>query len=301
MKRSVFVLVLVGLVVGGAWGMTFYRQHRAQQRLNVQLELLTNVLVNDNDAAGRAADRAVQDIHASVARNQNQPREMALLAAAESLEARTDSVVRTLRRRSEELLIATQNVRLRPTLPHPAETRSVARLLGNGSATQQELRQLLSGYAAALRAIRPGAAFSISEPSFEGLPAVAAFAAFARLENDVLTAEAGALRHLASQVSSTRVKWQLVAMAEAESNTVAPGEMYRARLLLTNALQLPASARVLCNGQPIPVEAGALGRVRLVAPTRPGPAAWTGTISFRTGGGRDTTFRVRVPYRVARP
>jgi hypothetical protein len=57
--------------------------------------------------------------------------------------------------------------------------------------------------------------------------------------------------------------------------------------------------QLTCNGRPVPIAPNGTGLVSFRAPTRPGPATWTGTIRLNQYG-RDTTFRVTVPYRVAR-
>ena len=90
-------------------------------------------------------------------------------------------------------------------------------------------------------------------------------------------------------------------MATAVSNVVAPGGSYRAQFGLVSYFSAQElTMRMNCNGQPVPTNAQGVGLVSFRAPARPGPAQWTGTIRLQSNG-RDTTFKVTVPYRVARP
>ena len=197
--------------------------------------------------------------------------------------------------------MATRNINSQPSLPHPNETHTVTQLLGPGTKLHHSMRQQLSSYATGLRTLHPAARLNLTEPDVGGLPVVVALARLAQLEDDIRTAEINALGHVSSQISNSRLKQRLVAFASAESNQVAPGNLYKARLYLTTALgPLPGVIQMRCNGQPVPVDSNSMGHVRFVAPNQLGPTTWTGTIGFQVGG-RDTLFRVRVPYRVARP
>ena len=87
-------------------------------------------------------------------------------------------------------------------------------------------------------------------------------------------------------------------MAVAESNTVAPGEVYRAELVMRKVLVIPG-AQLYCDGQPVAVGPDGMGHVSFRAPTRPGRASWLAKMRILVNG-RDTTFQRRVVYRVAR-
>jgi hypothetical protein len=116
----------------------------------------------------------------------------------------------------------------------------------------------------------------------------------------VRAAEQQALQRATLRINSVPFLSLPLVFSAAESSTVAPGEMYRARLFLVNALNVRyLKLWMQCNGRPVPLNANNVGQVRFVAPQQPGPTAWTGTIRFKANG-RDTTFQVRVPYRVVR-
>lgn len=61
--------------------------------------------------------------------------------------------------------------------------------------------------------------------------------------------------------------------------------------------------RMACDGQPFPVDENGYGQVEFVAPSLRGAAqpmaVWEGSISYRYDG-RNSTFRVRVPYTIVR-
>lgn len=79
----------------------------------------------------------------------------------------------------------------------------------------------------------------------------------------------------------------------AESETVLEGEVYRAKMMLSDLLDNRAQARIQVNGQNIPV-IGGQGIIRL-HPKKPGLHEWTGTLTFKSKG-RDTTFAIKKKY-----
>jgi len=116
----------------------------------------------------------------------------------------------------------------------------------------------------------------------------------------MLARQAQILQHIAQATANPYWPTRLVATASAESNVVAPGATYRAELGLVS--YYPADKlkmHMTCNGQPVPIGSDGIGQASFRAPTRPGPATWTGAIRLNQNG-RDTTFKVTVPYRVAR-
>ena len=282
-------------------GYSLYRQHHEQTQLNAQLYQLDQLLGADNEAADQRTDGAVKGLEAAVIKNQNQPKEVLILAAARNLNSRADSLTQTLRGLADELRRPTgsSGAPLR-TLAHFGNTGEAEKLLGPTSAAHRGLQQQLSAYRSALKALNPTGKHTLSEPQFAGLPVVAALAGLSQLESEVRVAELNTLQYLTPKVGAKTLQSHLVALYSAESNTVAPGKTYRAQLFLGSILDLRyVPMQMRCNGQRISVDSGSAGQVRFRASQQPGPAAWTGTIRFNANG-RDTTFQVRVPYRVAR-
>jgi hypothetical protein len=298
--NRVSTLLLLLVVAAGAVGYAFW-QHRAQAQLNAQLYQLDQLLTTDNEDADRRTDGALKGIEAAVVKNQNQPKEVAILKAAQKLNSQADSLTQTLRGLAEALSCPTaSNIAANPTLAHLNNGAEAEKLLSPTGAAYRGLHQQLTNYCSALQALNPTATPALAAPRFAGMPVVAALASLSQLESEVRAAELNTLRYLTPKVGAKTLRSHLVALYSAESSTVAPGQTYRAQLFLGSVLGLRyVPMHMQCNGQPVSVDSGSVGQVRFRAPRKPGPAAWTGTIRFATNS-RDTTFQVRVPYRVAR-
>ncbi|GAB3584041.1 hypothetical protein [Hymenobacter daeguensis] len=299
MRGTSFLFGLGLLALTGGMGYGLFRQHATQTKLYLQLQQLDEALTDDNDHAAHTVAGALEGLQAEVVKNQNQPHDVALLTQAEAFASRADSLVRTLRTRREELLRASGN----PLgsnglpLPHPEATEAVATQLAPGAVAYQNLTCQLADYAQAGRQLSPNATGQLAAPSFSNMPVVAALAHLTRLESDVRAIEFGTLRQLSPRLGARKLNGRIMAVATAEANAVAPGTTYRAKLYVVKVLQ-GMRASMTCNGQFVRVGPDGQGLVRFVAPNHPGPAAWHGTIHFNNNG-RDTTFQVRVPYRVA--
>jgi cell division protein FtsB len=288
MRLTVKTLIL--LLGVSAWvGVRHYHQ---QNRLHAQLAQLTAVLNTENEKLARSAEYIVKGIQANVARNRRQPAEVAVLRRAEDVLRRTKQLTDSLKASSNRLRLATGNAFAPSHLQRPQ---------ASAGATQQAIRQHISACLDTLYQLTPTTAAEITKPAFtEDTPVVETLAELSQLESKALASQIHSLKSLAGLVSNTTLKQYLQAAATAESNTVAPGDTYRARLLvIANSTPIWAPLSMTCNGRPVPVSPDGTGLVRFRAPTRPGPATWTGTIRLNQYG-RDTTFRVTVPYRVAR-
>lgn len=141
--------------------------------------------------------------------------------------------------------------------------------------------------------------------SFDHTPMVAALAVLSVKEADVRKIETEALEALARQVGAAQIKFDNVfAVATAVSGVVAAGTDYEADLFLaaSSSTTNPSMTR---NGSPIPVENGK-GKVKFKAQggayDKEGnfKTKWTGAITIKNRG-KDTTFKIDVPYVVARP
>ena len=296
MSRFALALTLL-LAALGVGGYLAYRQQQAQARLGGLLQQLTTTLSVQNDEAAKQAKETLRSIAETIAKNRNQPAEMAVLHRAEALSGQIQALCDTLRSYQQQMRRAAGSAAALAPLRQPEATASVARLLGSGTRGQRALRQQLAAYTDSLRQLAAAVAAPPAAPAFDDLPAVEALAALARLEAQVRASEARTLQHLARPLGAARLPTRLVAVATAERGTVAPGDTYRARLVVVKSLATVAT-RMYCNGQPVPVGPDGVGLVRFRAPTKTGPASWAAAIRLNQNG-RDTTFAVRVPYRVA--
>nr|GFC11915.1 hypothetical protein [Tanacetum cinerariifolium] len=126
----------------------------------------------------------------------------------------------------------------------------------------------------------------------ENTPVTEALADLARLESEVLAQQALALQRLSANVGAPRWLAHPLAIATAESNIVAPGDTYRAQLGLIGYFSAhELRMQMTCNGRPVLTSPNGTGLISFRAPTRPGPATWTGTIRISSNN-RDSTFRV---------
>lgn len=110
------------------------------------------------------------------------------------------------------------------------------------------------------------------------------------------------------QLSCRNVMYDEVGIrAVPDSTAVVAGQEYRARLSLF-AIPKPAGMTMSANGQPIAVMPDGVGRVRFMANPRllgnkqEATAHWNGFICVKSAYTQsgDTTYQVRVPYRIVR-
>jgi hypothetical protein len=204
---------------------------------------------------------------------------------------------------------------------HTLAIRHSGEAIGSASlaATTQLLRQFVA-YRASLRAIdsqlvltRLAPAADTTAPAladfyFRDASPVDALASLAQLEAAILGDESAALLAQDVQLGCRNVVYDEVGIRTVpDSTAVIAGREYRAHLSLF-AIPKPAGLMMSANGQPIAVMPDGVGRVRFVADPRllgnraEVMAYWTGVIRARspyTHSG-DTTYKVRVPYRIVR-
>lgn len=285
-------LILLLLVLAGALAgeYAYYYYAYPQQQLDLQLQQLDYALTLENTEQATNATNFLKGLEAAVAKNRNAPADVQILRRAENLNKCFKTLQDTLHATCARLRRATANPKAPAQLTHPGATASLAEL--------QSLRQVRLACANTLHRLGSAATALPQLPDFAALPVINALASLTQFESEVLAAQASTLQRLSRSVEARQLLARPVAIATAEANIVSPGDTYRAQLLMVSALT-GLRPPMTCNGQPISVDRNGIGQVRFRAPTRPGPAAWTGTIRFNYGG-RDTTFRVTVPYRVAR-
>ena len=295
---SRFARLFAGLLLAGlgAGGYLSYRHSCTQAQFGQALQQLTATLAMQNDEAAVVAGRTLQMMEEAVAKNRNQPAELAVLHRAQALGQRLQTLCDSLRGLRQRLGRTVGNATPTGPFSYSGEAAPVAQLLGHGTPAQRALHQQLAACADTLRRLGAAAA-PLTLPVFDQLPATEALAALTLLEAQVRASEARTIRHLARPLGAPDIPVHFVAAATAERATVAPGDTYRARLSVVKNLA-PASLRMYCTGRPVPVGPDGVGFVRFRAPLRPGPASWVGMVRINQNG-RDTTFVVRVPYRVA--
>ena len=294
-NRSRSLLQLAAIIVAAG---TYYWlvQHQRRNRLAWQLLEVQQVLAKENRQAAVQAEGVVKGIEANVRKNQNQPREVAILQTCRALQLRTAALLDTLHNYQNRAL---QEAGLRPGQT-PGSTSLLVEPVRNPHVADRKLAQYFSAYKALLPAPQADS-LRVAAPRLSQQPVIVVLSAIAQAENDLLATEQKLLRALGRQVGAARLKENLLVVASAEANVVRPGETYRARLYVLKQLVLPAGRlQMRCNGQSIQVDSRGIGHVRFRVPNHPSPAAWHGAIRYNFNG-RDTTFQLTIPYRVARP
>ncbi|GAB2967763.1 hypothetical protein GCM10027048_43150 [Hymenobacter coalescens] len=304
-RRTLLAGLLAGLLTGC--------QSDERTAALLRLQLIDDALLSGSEQLWKANEQTLRGIQAQVERNRanrsDQPAADSLvLRQAQQARAATRAVVDHLRRLREQLRRQTGNL---PYLKQPDEHHAVAALLQAGPAgarVADSLARHLSAHARQLRQLapaRPAApADSLLElPALTGedMPLVGALAALAEHETRALLREEAALNRLRARIPNGVLQPRLQPLVTAQARTVAPGATYRAELLLARVLAPSAASpplRMTADGQPVPVDAAGVGRVAFAVPAgQTGRAVWTGTITYRYFG-RDTTFRVQVPYTI---
>jgi hypothetical protein len=297
-----YVIVLLLLLVSASGWLTL-RSHRQQNHLHRQLEQLTAVLIVENNLAKQNAHHTIKGIEAAAVKNRNQPQDAALLHHAETLQTCADQFIDALRAYSDHLHRATGNSS--QSLPWPRfGTLVIKRLaLYQDKRYRQALERRVATYIDTLRHLSLVEAnlATLGLPTYtEETPVAEKLADLCQLESQVLAHQTNALQRIAKSVGKQNWPAHLSAIAAAKSDIVAPGDTYTAELVAVNYYSAnDLQMNMACNGRPVLIGPDGMGQVRFRAPTRPGPATWMGTIRLNQNG-RDTTFRVKVPYRVVR-
>jgi gliding motility-associated protein GldM len=292
-----------------------------------KFKLIDDSLVDVNEKTDKAADGTVKGIQEAVAKNRNQAADQQVLKQSEEIREKTKEMVAYIDQVRDKLITATENSKAGEFHNMEATDKVAITMLGgakNGLA--YPLKDKLNGYADYIKQYVPDAAplaldakvdpkvtdkeqksKNFAEFNFENTPVVAALAVLSQKETEVLKYQADALQKQAEKVGAKTIVFdKLGAFASAESNTVAAGTKYKAELFLTAAAS-GLKQNMTYNGSPLAVDPKTNhGKIEFTA--RPGnfdaagnaKANWTGSIRINQNG-RDTTFRVTVPYTVTKP
>jgi gliding motility-associated protein GldM len=292
----------------------------------LKFKFLDESLGSINDKVSNANEGAVKGIQAQVEKNRNQARDLAVLKQSQEIRDRTKQMVSYLDEVRSKLLTATENKGKNEFKNMSAEDKVAITMLGgtrNGEA--YKMKEELNKYSSYIKQFVPNAgplaldaredamvtdpdqkSKNFAELNFENTPVVAALAVLSQKEAEVLKYESDALAAQAAKVGGSVIVFDKIgAFASAESNTVAAGTKYKAELFLT-ASASGLNPSMTLNGSPLAVGSDGKGKVEFTA--RPGSfdaagnakSQWTGTIRFKQNG-RDTTFKVTVPYTVTKP
>jgi len=143
--------------------------------------------------------------------------------------------------------------------------------------------------------------------TFDQTPLVAALAILSDLESKVARVETKAVDRLIAKIGGVVIKFdKIIAMASAESQVVAAGTKYRAKMFISaSSSQIKPSMR---SSQGSVNVKGDVGELEFTAP----PATdyddrglakrkWQGSITIKKADGQDTTFKFDQEYFIAKP
>lgn len=137
-----------------------------------------------------------------------------------------------------------------------------------------------------------------AQANFGQTPVVAALAILTQKQAEVIRYEQEVLKKLGAGDLSRDIKFdKIIAMASAESNIVAAGQDYEAKLFIS-ATSSKSDARMNYDGNAIKVKDG-VGEVKFPASGK-GKRKWKGSITINTRG-KDTTFVIDKEYEVVEP
>ncbi|MBF9220397.1 hypothetical protein [Hymenobacter ruricola] len=308
MKKAVR-LSLVALLGGGfllTSGIAYYQGQKQRAATLGHLAALDARLAEHNRQTAARMATTVRAINYYTHLNNNRPQDQAILAAGQQMLQRTQSLTDTLQALQRNLRLAPgagQNGRMDDgTVARLAKQLVSYSVLTYSSATAGPLIATLRSFARANR---------FADFSTRRLPIQATLAGLTRLETLVWRAGSAKLNDLA-QKSGRSIDWYdpIRAFATAESETVAPGQVYQARLFLMDNNLHYYYTNVSVNGQTLApsfegslltfrVPANSVGRV-------PRQAQWRGAIRALANPearpyATDSVWQLTVPYFIVSP
>jgi gliding motility-associated protein GldM len=293
----------------------------------LKFKFLDDSLLNINEKVSLANDGQIKSIQAQVTKNQNQKQDLAVLEQGKDVREHTKAMITYLRDVRDKLVAKTENTKGTGEYKNMSAEDKVAELMLGGAknGAAYPLKDELNKYSTYIKQFVPEAeplaldakddkgvtekeqkSKNFAELNFENTPLVAALAVLSQKEAEVLKYEADALSKLAEKVGAKTIVFDKIgAFAAAESNTVAAGTKYKAELFLTASASSITPVMTL-NGSPLKVGPDGKGKIEFTATPGAFDASgnakktWSGTVRIRNNG-RDTTFKVTVPYVVTKP
>jgi hypothetical protein len=277
--------LLVVALAGG--GLIYYRAQQRQSATLARITRLENRLIISNSQRARSAKKTLSSIATSVNKMHNQTKDMAVLQQAKEIHGRTEALLDTLHQ-------------LRQSWQ---------------AADHVELRQLpsrLDQYILFIKRFLPDVPTQLASAGWLGdydsatAPKPTALALLTKLETQVRQLEAEALMYQAQKVGSWCGFDRIDAFAIPASETIAPGAIYQAQLMLLLGTST-SRAQFSANGHKIPAnpatgQALVQFKVPAARPSQPDTvrAAWHGRVQTPWAAG-DTVLEVTVPYSIVKP
>lgn len=140
--------------------------------------------------------------------------------------------------------------------------------------------------------------------NFQNTPMVASLAILSQMENDVVKVETKAIDAMRNRIGEFQIKFDKVqAMASAESNTVASGTKYKAKMFIS-ATSTSLTPKMSSSSGGVQVDGEGVGVLEFTASggtVEGAKKTWQGSITIRNAAGEDTTLTVKQEYTVVSP
>lgn len=286
--KRLFTGLLVVTLAGAA--VAYYWAQARQAATLSRISAVENRLILSNEQWAKRAKNTVAGISDIVRKHRNQATDMAVLQQAKEIQHRTQVLLDTLH-----------------------QLRQPWRVAGHGTELQQ-LAMQLDQYIFFIKKFLPDVPAQLASTNWLGdfdsaaAPKPAALALLTKLETQVRQLESEALMNQLQKVGMgcDLCFDRLDAFAIPASETVAPGALYQAQLMLllgtsTNRAQFSA------NGHEAPIDpttgqASVRFKIPAARPDQPDTvrAAWHGRVQMPWGAA-DTTLEITVPYLVIKP
>ncbi|MBD2721233.1 hypothetical protein [Hymenobacter armeniacus] len=305
--RLLFILLLGSVLL--ASGYAYHQAEEQQAATLAQLADLEMRLAKHNQQTDAGMATTVRAINYYTHLNASQPYDLAVLAASQLIVQRTQSLADTLRDLQHQIRLASgESPRSGSNSGIKASTaaRLGKQLVSYAEVTYGTAKPLLATLQSFAGDGQLAAVFSHRQP----LPVT--LAGLNRLETQVWRTGAKALGYVAEKSGRT-VDWYdpIQAFAAPESETVTPGQLYRARLFLRDNNLHYYYTSVSANGKalaPALVE-GSLLTLRVSAQSAgraSGRAHWRGTIHALAYPeahpyAADSVWQLTVPYFINNP
>ena len=285
-KQQVGWLLAVTLL--GVAGYACYRGQARQAAALARIVALDNQLTANNQSGIKAMHNTVLSIEEAVSKNHNPAADVAVLRQAQAIERRTRSVLDTLHRLRQQWRAGTAHVAIAQLTRQVDEYITYIHAFVPDAVllTQPTRQAAVTGW--------------LGEFYLAAEPTPAALAQLTKLEAQVGQVAAGALAQQAQKVGYNCGFTKIGAFAVPTSETVAPGALYEAQLMLMKAAS-SLRPTMSADERTLPLDPAGQGLVRRRVPRlRPGQpdtvrAQWHGLVRLR-GRTADTVLAVTVPY-----
>ena len=299
----------------------------------LKFRTLDEALLGANEKSVRSTQNQIEEMEKKASEaGKATPKDLARLQQGKEVQAKADAVVKYLRELREAIIkrsggYAEDKVNYANI---SAEDMVMMEMLGANTAANpgkaKELKARLDGFTSYIKqyvpAVAPLALDAKDDPiakmddhqkhkdfaalNFENTPMVAALAVLSEKENAVRRYESEALGMISGTLGKEIIKFDRIGTAvSAESKVVAAGTKYKAEMyLIASSSQITPVMKA--RGQSLKVNAEGRGEVEFTAQAgaydKDGNSkqTWEGTIIIKRDG-RDSVFRVKQEYIVAKP